>query len=272
MLLNIEHTTQYHYPDKINGIVQSTKLIPSEYNGLKIFEWNVKRDSKNEGSKYIDAEGNNIMSYSEHSGVESIKFSVTGKVETLDTNGVFKSKFDKLSPYIYLRNTYLTEPSREICDLANAANENQNDSIQTAHNILSFVAESIEYTPYTTNSNTSAAEAFKQGKGVCQDQAHIMISAARFLGIPARYINGYMHNNKNSSEFQSTHAWAELFFENLGWVGFDPTNMCSPDERYIRVSSGLDANCAAPIKGTIYGSSSENLKINVETQQINSQQ
>ena len=99
-----------------------------------------------------------------------------------------------------------------------------------------------------------------------------MISAARFLGIPARYINGYMHNNMNSSEFQSTHAWAELYFQNLGWVGFDPTNRCSPDERYIRVSSGLDANYAAPVKGIIYGTSTEKLKIKVETQQINSQQ
>ena len=61
-----------------------------------------------------------------------------------------------------------------------------------------------------------------------------MIAAARSIGIPARYINGYMHNNSHSSEYQSTHAWAEFYITNLGWVGFDSTNNCSPDERYIK--------------------------------------
>ena len=120
----------------------------------------------------------------------------------------------------------------------------------------------------TTSNETTAIVAYQQKKGVCQDQAHIMISAARSIGIPARYVNGYMHNNSHSSEFQSTHAWAEFYIENLGWVGFDPTNNCSPDERYIRVSCGLDANYAAPIKGVFYGRSNSNgsiekLKISV---------
>ena len=104
-----------------------------------------------------------------------------------------------------------------------------------------------------------------------------MIAAARSIGIPARYINGYMHNNSHSSEYQSTHAWAEFHIANLGWVGFDSTNNCSPDERYIRVSCGLDANYAAPIKGVFYGNSNqnnsiENLDIYVQTLEYNSQQ
>ena len=104
-----------------------------------------------------------------------------------------------------------------------------------------------------------------------------MVSAARTINIPARYINGYMHNNSHSSEFQSTHAWAEFFIEDLGWVGFDPTNGCSPDERYIRVSCGLDASEAAPIKGVFYGHNGqnnliENLDIHVQTLENNSQQ
>ena len=164
------------------------------------------------------------------------------------------------------------EECEEIRDLALSSQTKSDDKIETGHELLSNIANLVQYIPYTTNTFTTAAEALKQKKGVCQDQAHIMISSARFLGIPARYINGYMHNNMNSSEFQSTHAWAELYFQNLGWVGFDPTNRCSPDERYIRVSSGLDANYAAPIKGIIYGTSTEKLKIKVETQQINSQQ
>ena len=92
-----------------------------------------------------------------------------------------------------------------------------------------------------------------------------MISAAKSIGLPSRYVSGYMHKNENDSEFQATHAWAEVYINDLGWVGFDPTNLCSPDERYIRVSCGLDASFAAPIRGVYYGNSNENLEISVQT-------
>ena len=102
-----------------------------------------------------------------------------------------------------------------------------------------------------------------------------MIAAAKTLGIPARYVNGDMQTNSHSSEFQSTHAWAEFYINDLGWVGFDPTNKCSPDERYVRVSCGLDASYASPIKGVFYGNINndaviENLDIHVQTLENNS--
>ena len=272
MRLTIKHKTRYEYAEQIAGIIQSTRLTPSSYNGLKIISWDVHRTAGKDGISYADSEGNIIKTYSNYEDIEDIEFTVSGKVETINTNGIFSSETDKINPYSYLRNTNLTEPNKEIIDLAYSCSKLSNDKIEVCHNLLSKIANLVEYTPYTTNTFTTAAESLMQKKGVCQDQAHIMISAARFLGTPARYINGYMHNNMNSSEFQSTHAWAELYFQNLGWVGFDPTNKCSPDERYIRVSCGLDANYAAPIKGIIYGSSTEKLKIEVETNEINSQQ
>ena len=272
MLLNIEHKTRYEYSETISGVIQSTKLTPSAYNGLKIINWDVNRSCGEDGISYTDSQGNIIKTYSNYEAISDIEFIVFGKVETANTNGIFTSETDKINPHSYLRNTNLTEPNSEIIDLALSSNEVSNDQIEVSHDLLINIAKVVEYTPYTTNTFTTAAESLKQKKGVCQDQAHIMISAARYLGIPARYINGYMHNNMNSSEFQSTHAWAELFFQNLGWVGFEPTNKCCPDERYIRVSCGLDANYAAPIKGITYGASSEKLKIKVDISEINSQQ
>ena len=67
-----------------------------------------------------------------------------------------------------------------------------------------------------------------------------MIAAARSIGIPARYVNGYMHNNSHSSEYQSTHAWAEFHIANLGWVGFDPSHHTCVDQKYVRFSCGYD--------------------------------
>ena len=267
MLLTINHTTNYEYDDNLLGLIQTTKLTPSPSNGLKILDWTVKRNNKSGGEIFRDGEGNNIINFKGEPSEKEIKFVVKGEVETIDTNGVYESLNDKIDPYVYLRSTILTLPNDKIKELASIASKDcsNEDTVTIAHDLMLLIAKKIKYEPYTTNTNTTAAMSIDQEKGVCQDQAHIMISAARYLGIPSRYVNGYMHKNRNDSEFQATHAWAELYIDKLGWVGFDPTNQCCPDERYIRVSCGLDASYAAPIRGIFYGNTAEKLDINVQT-------
>ena len=277
MELSIKHKTKYEYVNPIGNLIQTTKLYPSENNALKIINWNVTRDAAKKSKIYTDGEANNIQNFSNKNKVKNINFTVNGKVQTFDTKGIYKNPLDKINPLVYLRNTPLTESDSEIVELGNDAKNGISDNIEISHKLLKLVAERVEYKPLTTSNETSAIIAYKQRKGVCQDQAHIMIAAARSIGIPARYVNGYMHNNSHNSEYQSTHAWAEFYIENLGWVGFDSTNNCSPDERYIRVSCGLDANYAAPIKGVFYGNNNsnsfiENLEISVQTLEYNSQQ
>ena len=87
----------------------------------------------------------------------------------------------------------------------------------------------------------AAADALADGKGVCQDHAHVLISAARHLGIPARYVSGYLFADQDGKSHEASHAWAELHLPELGWVGFDPANRCCPTDYYIRLGSGLDA-------------------------------
>ena len=94
--------------------------------------------------------------------------------------------------------------------------------------------------------HTSAAEALKAGRGVCQDHAHVFISAARLMGVPARYVNGYFVTGGESAS-EAQHAWAEACIDGLGWLGFDPANQVCPTERYVRLACGLDAASAAPI-------------------------
>ena len=279
MEILIKHITNYQYKYPVSGLIQSTKLYPSSYKGLEILSWSVRHDSAKKSKIYKDAEANNIQSFTNSRPVKSIQFTVTGKVKTFDTKGVYSNSDEKINPLVYLRESKLTIPDVDIKNLALEAKNGftENENLEKSHNLMKLVSRKVEYKPLTTNNHTTAQEAYKQKKGVCQDQAHIMISAARSIGIPARYINGYMHNNSNSSEFQSTHAWAEFYIQNLGWVGFDPTNNCCPDERYVRVSCGLDASYAAPIRGVFYGYSNqdniiESLDIDVETFENNAQQ
>ena len=90
-------------------------------------------------------------------------------------------------------------------------------------------------------------------------------AAARSLGVPARYVSGY---RTDGDAHCSPHAWAEAFVEGFGWTGFDATTGLSPDERYVRVAVGLDANGAAPIAGTRIGSGEEKLDVDLHVDQL----
>ena len=112
-------------------------------------------------------------------------------------------------------------------------------------------------------SEREAEEAVAAGWGVCQDHAHIFIAAARSLDIPARYVSGYLMMNDRINQ-EATHAWAEAYVQNLGWVGFDVANAMCPDDRYVRVATGLDYGEAAPVSGTRRRAGAERLAVTVE--------
>jgi transglutaminase-like putative cysteine protease len=175
-----------------------------------------------------------------------------------------------LPPRVFLKETPQTKPDAPIRALS--ASVEGKDTLEKLHALLASVRDKVEYAPGATGNHTSAAEALANGKGVCQDHAHIFIAAARCLGIPARYVTGYLVL-EDEAPSQAHHAWAEAWVEGLGWVGFDAANRICPTERYIRLACGLDAGHAAPIVGSRRGGSEgDDLTVSVEVQQQSSQQ
>ena len=118
----------------------------------------------------------------------------------------------------------------------------------------------------TTDAATPAEEALARGSGVCQDHAHIFIAAARAMNFPARYISGYLYMEETNDQVAG-HAWAEAHVEGLGWVGFDPANTMSPDERYVRLATGRDYRDARPVSGIRLGQAEEQLAVSVTVEQ-----
>ena len=146
--------------------------------------------------------------------------------------------------------------------MAEKATSGASTPLDKAHALANAVRDAIAYTPGETDATTTAAEALAAGHGVCQDHAHALIAAALTQDIPARYAVGYLHATGSIAE--ASHAWAELFVDGLGWIGFDPANGVSPDENYIRIGSGLDAVDAAPIRGVASGAGAEAMNVDVE--------
>ncbi|MEL6795044.1 MAG: transglutaminase family protein, partial [Pseudomonadota bacterium] len=122
-----------------------------------------------------------------------------------------------------------------------------------------------------TDAATTASDALKLGAGVCQDHAHVLIAAARSQGAAARYVVGYLYvGDGEEAEFPdatASHAWAEIWVDGLGWVGFDPSNGICPTERYVRLACGLDAPDAAPLRGAVTGVTDETLEAEVQVVQ-----
>jgi transglutaminase-like putative cysteine protease len=116
------------------------------------------------------------------------------------------------------------------------------------------VCQRIAYKTGVSTVNTTAGEALARGAGVAQDQAHVFIAACRRLGVPARYVSGYLRNDDPELHVgRTSHSWAEAWVPGLEWVGFDPANDMSPRGDSLRVAVGLDYRDAAPVSGRRVG-------------------
>jgi transglutaminase-like putative cysteine protease len=130
------------------------------------------------------------------------------------------------------------------------------------HALMAEIHGRVAYETGATHAHTTAAEAFADGRGVCQDHAHIFVAAARAAGIPSRYVTGYLATGEGASS-TAAHAWAEALVPDLGWVGFDPANAKCPTEAYVRVAAGLDAAAVAPVRGLRRGGKAERMRVAV---------
>jgi transglutaminase-like putative cysteine protease len=169
-----------------------------------------------------------------------------------------------MPPEVFLRDTTLTEADAAIRDLAAAgAARGGADPIRVMHEIMNEIRARMRFEVNATDTGTTAAEALTAGRGVCQDFAHVFVAAARRLGMPARYVGGYLYRPDLPEGQDAGHAWAEALVPDLGWVAFDPANGISATDAYVRVAVGLDYLGAAPVRGTQYGGTGEHLGVHI---------
>jgi transglutaminase-like putative cysteine protease len=261
MWLTVDHVTRYSYDKPVRAVVQSHRLTPSAFDGQRVIEWQITVSDGVQGSSFRDGAGDSVQGWTVQGPVTEIAVHVKGTVETTDLAGVLRGHRETVPPQAYMRPTDPTRPDAAL--LALAGQGRGHDPLSHAHALSALVSDAIAYRSGTTDAHTTAAQALAQGQGVCQDQAHALIAMARSTGLPARYVSGYLHASADGLLHEAAHAWAELWLPDLGWVGFDPANRCSPDARYIRLGSGMDAQDAAPIRGVSRGGARENMDVTV---------
>ncbi|NRD89301.1 transglutaminase [Sphingopyxis sp. BSNA05] len=266
MLLKIEHETRYNYDKPVQYGLQQLRLRPKERAGQRIVDWNIEIEGGALELSFEDQHCNHVDLINIERGRSEIIIRCTGEVENSDGSGVIGRHAGFAPLWYFKRASALTRPEDEIARLVASLDQDYEDDIVRLHALSAAVTDKVAYETGKTDAETTAEQALAIGGGVCQDHAHIFCAAARSLGFPARYVSGYLMMSDRVDQ-DATHAWAEAYVEHIGWVGFDISNGYSPDERYVRIATGLDYRDASPITGLRYGAGSEDMIVSLQVQQ-----
>ncbi len=265
MKLSITHTTEYLYDAPVIYALQQVRLTPASSQQQTILNWHINVAGGAQELSFVDQYQNHTTLVQAEPGATGIKLTVSGEVETHSSDGVFGKVYGKAPLWHFTQSTERTAPGAGVRKLSKIV-RGKGDVLGNLHELSKTILDAVPYGQAETSARTTAEEALQAGGGVCQDHAQIFISAARNAGVPARYVSGYLMIDDRIDQ-DASHAWAEAHVDGLGWVGFDVSNGISPDERYVRVATGLDSRDAAPISGMRVGNAEESMIVSLQIQQ-----
>jgi transglutaminase-like putative cysteine protease len=264
--LLVSHETHYRFDRPVSYALQRLKLRPKDNAGQTVINWTINIDGGRIQSESDDAHLNHVTLVSVDQGRTEVAVHCTGTVATGNSDGIIGRHRGLIPLWCFLKPTKFTTAGKAVARMLGTFKIDPASELSGLHALSDIVRDHLPYQDGYTNSNTSAEQALGIGKGVCQDHAHIFLAAARSLGIPARYVSGYLLMDGIIDQ-SASHAWAEAHIEPLGWVGFDISNGYSPDQRYIRVATGFDYSDAAPITGLSFGASDESMVVSLRVEQ-----
>ncbi|MEX0860054.1 MAG: transglutaminase family protein [Cucumibacter sp.] len=262
MHIRIFHETCYAHEFRASYAIQHLLLTPVSGPFQNVLEWQIEARGFAHAAQYVDGFGNLAHLVNQTNPEADFAVTVRGLVETTDTDGIVGRLAHDPVSWIFLRQSERTRPSGAILSLARAAESTQGSIISKMHALMQALGEVMRFDTGATDADTTAVEAFELGHGVCQDFSHVMIGAARSIAIPARYVTGYLLMGGDQMA-DAHHAWAEIWDNELGWIGFDAANKICPTDRYVRLASGFDAATAAPIRGIRRGAGPDALRVSV---------
>jgi len=266
MLLSIEHHTRYVYSEPVNYTIQQLRLTPQNGFGQHVKRWDIKVNGDLHAVE--DSYGNTTHTMvvdTPHSEIIVIAF---GEVETglaMITPDLNLTQNKALPLSIYLRDTPLTLSDGAIRIFAKRFQTTSSLQNKLLEVMMHELLARVTYIKGVTEVTTSAIEAFQLGQGVCQDHAHVFIACCRSIGLPARYVSGYLFTEDGS--LMQTHAWADVWLQDEGWQSFDVSNGCRTYAVHVRLASGLDYRSASPVSGMRLGGGLEGMATSVVVNQ-----
>jgi transglutaminase-like putative cysteine protease len=267
MRLRIAHRTDYRYNPPAAGVIQVLRVTPRNHEGQYVVRWRIDVSADARLATHEDAFGNITHVFSADGPFDELSVEVDGEIETQNTQGIVRGTVEPFGPSLFLRDTALTQADAAIREFAHGVRAAQSGEILgEMHGLLDRLYEDMAHDDATSQSAANAAEAFALKHGTARDLSHIFIGAAHSLGVPARYVAGYFRSD-DADGSHASHAWAEAFIADLGWVAFDPANGYCPTDAHVRVAVGLDSLGAAPMRGMRFGAGVETLAVAIKVGQ-----
>lgn len=277
--LKITHRSGYRYVTDVKASFNEVRMMPAEVGGQMLLSHELLVEPRGVVSAYQDYWGALVEAFDIHEPHRVLEIVATSSVVTpqghpssagltwqeIRAPAVADRFCEFLLPSPFVDDAW-QDPARVPLLETLAAQPTPADAVAA---VVAEVYGHIHYTPGVTSVSTTAQEAWASAHGVCQDFSHASLSLLRALGIPARYVSGYLHVEEEAigeTVVGESHAWIEIW--NGGWEAFDPTNDRRVASAHVKVAAGRDYQDVPPLKGLYAGGGSEALGVEVEITQM----
>jgi transglutaminase-like putative cysteine protease len=259
----IEHLSRFEYDRSVSASFNEARLTPRQTPWQTRLESTIAIDPMTWAYRYTDYWGTEVRVFEANGAHRALQVRASSLVELdatrrppaveLDWSALASAEVRDVQVE-YLTQTPATEPPAELADWATGLAADHPPPL-AARRISEAVHGAMTYMSGVTEVQTTAEEAWAARRGVCQDYAHLVVGALRHVGLPARYVSGYLHPSAEpevgATVSGESHAWVEWWLGD--WMPHDPTNLADVAERHVMIGTGRDYGDVPPIKGIVAG-------------------
>jgi transglutaminase-like putative cysteine protease len=276
----ISHKTTYTYYEPVSLCHNIARLVPRNTERQFCRNVTVKIDPEPDTiNEYKDFFGNKIIYFSIEQEHAQLTVHVRSEIESIEPvaggarggvgSGGGGGTEDPAEIRQFIFATPMTAVSQEVLDYARVSFPQGRPVLEAATDLMHRIYRDFEFKSGYTTISTPLSVVLKERKGVCQDFAHLAIACVRSVGLPARYVSGYIETVSPAGVerligVDASHAWFSVYIPLLGWVDFDPTNNVLPGVQHITIGWGRDYADIAPLNGIILSSGSHGLGVSVD--------
>jgi len=290
MTYNLVHKTIYEYAEPVTVSHHAARVEPRTLAHQQVENFSLAIGPTPAVSKpRVDFFGNQVCGFSIQEIHQRLEVTARSRVNVAattlpapelspDWEGVVKLFSDPVSPevvapYQFVFDSPLLAASPELADYTGQSFGEKTPLLVAVADFNRRIFSDFKYDPTATTVATPLAEVLEKRAGVCQDFAHLAIAGLRSLGLPARYVSGYLRTHPPAGQARlvgadASHAWFAVFCPDVGWVDFDPTNNVLPAEEHITLAFGRDYADVSPVSGVITGGGAHTVKVSVDVEPL----
>jgi len=273
-IFKIHHITRYEYDSPVVDSVNEIRIFPYACAEQELLQLELNISHAPDVHIFHDYWGNKCGQFSVISPHRALSIESKAVIRTTRSSQLqidFHSGFDQLRTEVgnSLTLIELTYPDtianqNDIDDIVGQLTETAGSVAAVVEQCAEYIFKRFKYVKGITTIETTVDEILEHQSGVCQDFAHLMLQILRSMGIPSRYVSGYICPNKNGMRGQgATHAWVEAYIPGYGWAGIDPTNNVWVTNTHVKLAIGRNFNDCSPVKGTFRGNTKQHLSVYV---------